>query len=150
MIRATDSNNPAGGLGRRVWIWGGALALVIIAECVSAALVHQLDQALCSAVKTAPASEQVEAVFTLKNRDDVTCDDIPTADELFESSNPLLREWAMTGQFAAANGANAHEAWLRSVDDPDEVFRCRFLLDFRPGQRRNLRLADLKRFLEDK
>jgi hypothetical protein len=146
----SEAEPPLSRVDRRIWgpvRWHLLLLVLIVAECLIAAYRHRSSSELLAGVGRASPAEQVEAIFTLNCRNDLTVGSLPDASELVRSKYPLLREWAMTGHFIGFDEPQAQVEYMKSIHDPVEADRYRFLLAFRPGLRQNLRMGVLADFL---
>jgi hypothetical protein len=144
------NGNQGEGVRKRGWgayRWHILLILVLIAEVALSLLCHRSEEDLRTLLKEGESLEQVEALFVLSNRDIPDKKDKAAIQRLLSSTNPLIREWIMTSNFERFGFSRLKKAFVNSLGESEDAYRCRFLLTHQIGKRHAIKLSELPRFL---
>ena len=124
------------------------LVVALLGECIWGVFAHRDVDELQETLESGSSRERVEALFVLTNRGEPQIPDAGSVRQLLASDDTLLTEWMMTTNFARFGIPRPLSAYINALGRTPHAFRCRFLLNYRVGRRRNITMSGLKRFLE--
>lgn len=132
--------------GSRKWIL--ILGAVLLCELVTAYCLHDSNHEIATALKSGDEIQQAKALYVLANRhtpDEAVRNGIQS---LLTCKNPLIQELLMTSNFNRFGFHQLLRKNLKSIQDPDQAFRCEFLLRFQIGGKKVMTFEDLDRYLK--